>query len=300
MMDENRIVPSGELDLGSASLDEVVTDGATEPTLQVARPGAFPVDDEYLTNVLVDYLSFIPKDLSQDYGGVVELHSLVNPEMSEVIKRLGHQFFKLTDGNWENHPFKKYGVQEDSWILSGTLNISREVPFETYRFGITQELGSDDLADYYIQEFGDRTGLNDPTKPIDLTKPELNIYIPGLDTLNQVSGTYFVVKNPYLLLLALDPEDRPDIQLFFDEARNNGIRPLEGSISYRHKNYAPTPLLSDYAITHEDRDKLIEKPHIIPFTEVLKTGKKYDIQGLAHYTDRLEEFNTMLKNIPSA
>jgi hypothetical protein len=300
MANDNRIIQGGELGIGQGSLDDVVTDkpaSGAEVAAQAQRPkGAFPeVDMAYLNERLMNYLQNAAQgtsiDTSQEKEGEVNVGSVVNDQaVHQIISALGNSFFRIQN--------PRYVEAKGRQFLAGDLVLNSEIPLKSLKKGITAMIG-DEHVDYFLKEFGDRLGITDETKAIDTSRPELQIYLHGISQVQQVGGQYVFLRDPYLLLLTLEPEDRDYATLFFDEAREANAAPFNRDINPRttEKGWVK---VRDYAITQNDIQAITQEPQIVPFSELLRVGKKYDIKGLAEYADRLEKFRETLQNIQQA
>ena len=292
MAKDNRIVQSGELEIAQ-SLDNVVDKPASGAgaTAQAKGPrGAFPtVDMAYLNKSLMDYLTHAA--VSTTGGQNMNIRNLVESEANlKILSSLGNSFFKMQNPKYFDYNSRIY--------LRCELVLNPELPLKALKKGIAQLMG-DEYVEYFLQEFGDRFGAIDETKTIDATNPELQRYLPNVENILNMQGDYILMRDPFLLLLLLDPAEREYITLFFNEAKENNAHPFDKLKSLTLPDIQPSYSVEaeKYALKRDHIQRIIEQPQIIPLTELLRIGKKYDIRGLAEYADRLEKFREILNNI---
>tara|TARA_Y100000034_G_scaffold136898_1_gene216817 strand:- start:4303 stop:5184 length:882 start_codon:yes stop_codon:yes gene_type:complete len=290
MAKDNRIIQGGELGIGQGSLDGVVEETPAETKGQDTRQyeGDFPdVDMTFLNETLVKYLRKIrpPKATRQDE----EVDLLENDAIREIVASVGSELISLDDLHYEQVGYHDGRIVLN--ILHGRLQLSKGVPLAGFKRGLNKILDAE-AVDYYLEEFADVLGIKgDQTRLIDISDPNIGRYFPAVGTLRQLEGDYQVasvgtVQNYHLLLLALPPEDRPKLGLFFKEAHEKKYGPFgqeQGS----------------YSITQEKEVVPITKePTIIPVVDLIRIGKEYSIKGLKQYMDRLAEFREQLTKIP--
>ncbi len=287
----SRIIQGGELGIEAGSLDEVVSQaaGTIQPASGTALPGGLPPADMSLLNQsLVHFLQNVGTTLD---GHDVTVKTLIQDQsVLNAVSMVGHVYFSLHNLHYV----------KDFWnmpLLKGTLTHSPSIPLPVFKQCLSSFIG-DDLVDYFLSEFGDRCGLEDETKPVDIANPAYQKYLPMVAALSALSGEYFIMKNPYLLLLNLDQEEREAFTFFFSEAQQARVHPFKG-----WKPIVPTfdQKIDDYGCTQSYIvDAFTHEPHILPFTELLRIGKKYGIGNIAQYAEKLEQFRERIANIPGA
>lgn len=295
MADENRILPGTELNIPDGALDDVVTEAARPQTAK--RTNGFPkVDFTQLNKSLINFLHFngnlgdyfdkYDKTRNCNVAAIKIKNLLSDSTVEQVVQSLGHSFFKID------------GLTFNRGYLYGDLKLNTEIPLLSLKKGVASLLG-DDIVDYFIREFGERIGITDETKPIDISKPEVQRYLPGLNKLLNLISSPYILRDPHLLLLTLDLEERTYATLFFNEAKKTDCDPFDRiTEKVSQEQHSELPLFT-YGLNSSDISKLTNNPQILPFTELLKIGKKYDIKELAQYADRLEKLCEYLRNIPS-
>ena len=159
-----------------------------------------------------------------------------------------------------------------------------------------QSLVGKDSVDYFMEEFGDRLGITDETGTIELSNPELNRYLPFMGEIKNIEGRRIVRRDPNLLLLSLEPEDRKYISLFWNEVYKNKQAPFD--VDFQPTNKMGWVEVKEYALDSEDIARIVSRPQIVGFSELVNIGKKHRISGLASYADKLEQFREDLAMIP--
>ncbi len=294
---DNRIIQGTELpDL------EAAVNGSPEPQpsqsyTQPSQPGDFPnVDMKLLDDSVYHFLQkrgFVDYDLP--LSGLKITHNLkvynsINGEtLEKIVRTLGNSFFKLVKPQY--HP--AFYEDEVKYFLTAEIQLNKQIPLDALKNAITALVGQEN-TDYFIQEFQDKLGITGE-KIVDISKPEVARYLPGISQLKSLQGRSTILKDPFLLLLFLEPEERKYLIHFFNEAKLNNQSPhiLQGvSVT------SPMPV-RDYAMSEHDIKRITTNPQILPFTEILRIGQKYKIKGITQYTDRLEKFNQQLRDIPT-
>ncbi len=288
---DNRIIQGTEI----PNLENTVN-GASAPDAQPSQSytqpsqtGAFPeVDTSKLNQSLYTFLKIraTPDKVTQSGGDfyLPTIDCIKENTIETIVKSLGHSFFKLENLSYRNIGGKYYFI--------GDLKLNTQIPFDSLKNGIASLMGKD-MVDYFLEEYGDRIGIVDQTKPFDISKPEIQEYLPGILPLKELSTKVFVMKNPYLLLLTLDLDERKNAALFFNYACDKGWSPFPSPL-FTSNRAIP---IKEYAFSESDIANITTHPNIITFEQLLEVGKANKIKGLAACGDRLKKFNELLKGI---
>jgi hypothetical protein len=265
--ENNRIVPGEELEIELHSLDDVIVEEpAPESTtgVQAQRPNStFPeVDMTYLDERLMYFLQNaggIPSANNVSWENFIKVRNKVaDATVFEIIRKLGNLFFRI------ENPIYRNGEE----FLTGKLILATEIPLDPLKKGLAPILG-DDNVDYFLDEFGDRIGREDETKTIDISDPNVLRYLPIMNQVRSICGEYSILRDPYLLLLLLEPADRHYVTLFFDEARSGNLPPINRFDA--PPTFDKTKVnAKEYALRRNNIQGITAEQQILPFPELLQ------------------------------
>ena len=290
---DNRVVPSGELSLDDRALEQVVTEEATQAHPQqsaVNMPseefGKYTLNDRFIYFLENSVPS---SDLVRIKGNDKpnKINKLENSAISEIVKIMGSDFFQF-----ENFRiFSSMGATTSN-ILVGNLKLLGEIPFNCFYQGLLAFFGDKETTDYLLgTDFSDALGINDKTKPVNLENEELLKYFPDFSQFKNLNCGYMIPKDPYLLLLAVQPNYRRFLSACFDRAASENIMPFADEKTFVG-DYNNCTL--DYQSYHIYSITKILGECLFSMKTIVKTGKHFDVKNLKQYMDVIDDLKSKL------
>lgn len=217
------------------------------------------------------------------------------PEHMKSLGLIGADFFSLEDlvyvrGLPRLHSLKHYYKNAMSLSLSsgplglqGTLKLSKEVPYQIFKALIIGMCGYD--------AFGNAAGLagiqDTPNfGTVNLEDKNIQTCFPVVRELGQFCGEYLITKDPYLLLLAVNPGARQFLSASLDKAIQKG----EIDTKFDSVVYKASTIYLNSEISELLEDGMIRQEHIY------KSAAELQIQG-PELRFCLEEYSKLITTL---
>jgi hypothetical protein len=293
MPDDSRIVPGGELPITGEGLDEVALDSASSGTPQTSASVAQPGQDfgEYTLNENI--IRFLSNSI-KGYGinginpyseGLAVENLLKENAIRELATHLGADFYTL-----DNFTL----TQTTSFIpyLTADLSLTTSIPKQSFQKGLTALLGGEETVQYLLTtDIAQALGLDDPTKPVDLNDSQLQEMFPDITQIKSLNGKYVVPADPYIFLLAVNPQYRRFLSACLDKAKEDSQAPF--SLVGGDYNVSE---LDNYGIGRGRLHELVNTG-FLGLPTIVKVGQQFGVKELKPYLDSLAKLKENLNNV---
>lgn len=262
--------------------------GAGPVTPGVVAPPVTRIDDplnravyEFLTNIAPPVL---------DANGELSITPVVQvPANVETLRDMGNHPFRLEQLAY----FPRKVEADGERFVQARLIMSEVVPYGALKEVVKSTVGRENYA-YFIQEMGHRFGNPSEQDLIDLSDSPLVELVPALAELRQVNREYTVRRDPFLLLLTLDQEQREAASEMFKEAESRDMFPFNQGIEA-----GSSPNALSYALKASDVDLLTRFDYVIPTGGILAIGRDLGLTDLdTIYLPALHQIKQNITDIP--
>jgi len=303
--DEDRVVPGGELpgdddeeineDEDTRQFPAVTPEIAGRPTQILQRPqpaGAGPLGSAPYT--LAERLVWAVKNQYQAYADGDSKDGVLNQDF--MITRLSDEnLVKLTEAfgpdifEIKDLDFGRIEKGEDTspdYLLSGVLAM-RPVQYDSFHEAtkryLKQNLSHDDIK----QCFGIQRGAQ-----VNIQDPALHKNFPDLKEFANLctQSRFFLPTDPYMLLLAVEPEHRRFLSLCFDNASARSSHLMQGLPKRTNDDESKKRYRFDFGYLRS----LTNDPLII-FEDAFKVRAQYGVKDPRPYFDALDALSAKIK-----
>jgi len=294
MAGDSRIVQGGELNV--EGLENVVNTVATSPTASTSAPNQVLPNVDFGTYTLNERLlqflqnsvgsDILPRTYQYQDKGLTYNNLLDTPSIQALAQSLGADFFTL-----DGFKFSKTG--DNTLYLVADLKMTPSIPKSSFQKGLATLLGGGETVKYLLStDIGQALGLDDPTKPVDLNDNQIQQVFPDIAQIKNLNGTYVVPKDPYLFLLAVNPQYRR----FLSACLNEGEKSRDGILGVLVTNPYSIRQIECYGLDNWLFNQ-VQNSNFLGLPTIIKTGQKYGLRELKPYFDSVTSLMNKLKNV---
>jgi len=204
---------------------------------------------------------------------------LTGPALA-YIREVGMDGFSM---NWLNATPDNLGNKN----IIATFSIPISIDYETLKKIVSQDIDGDSLDYFKDTDAGKKLGLDKGA--IYFFDRRIVDRFPSIKGVAELKSTHFVPKDPYVLLLGVEPAYRKFFSLCFDKAVEEGSLKFD-ALAVR------APTLGDYVMQRKDIDELVNasSPQVT-WKHIMAVGKQYGIKDIGKFEQRLESFYKELR-----
>jgi len=225
--EESRIVHGDGLPENGTQLDSIIVDAAPQHT----KPAA----SQSLANApykLKEYLVWMLSHAYVRFGQRELANLLKDGGVHSAVDTLGPEVFTLKNLRWETHheviDGTKLGVGKhefDHIYVAADLSLTDKFPPENFKKLLVNLYGQEKYDFIVSSDLGKNLGLNDPTKPVDISSEQISGFFTQVKSLQELGRMYFIPEAPHVFLLGAEPQYRRFLSAVLDYAGKNGKLP---------------------------------------------------------------------------